>query len=448
MAHAGDNRLSETFFQIDQHQNTPDWWLHRAIGTNEPFVPSERKRVLISGAGIAGPVLAWWLHRLGFEPSIVELAPQFRTGGYMIDFWGKGLDLIERMGLLPEVIRRGYHIKEVRFVHSDGSRAGGFSTEPFQRATHSRFTSLPRSDLAEIIWRALPRSVETRFGDQVQRLERSGDAVRVLFSHSSAEIFDFVIGADGLHSGIRELTFGPKTSFETFLGYTFAAFTVTGYGPRTNDVYMTYGTPGRQASRISMRSDRTLMLFIWRDESSSLPTTDAKRRRLIQERFTGMGWECDRMLEALGGANDLYVDSVSQIHLPRWSNGHVALVGDAAWAPSFLAGEGCGLGIIGAYVLAVELGQSGGKLVAFDRYEQRLRSFIETKQRMASRFGGAFCPKTPLGLALRNWLASLLNVQPIARVALSSGLKDDIVFPPYPVGADTKLSRIPFAHVA
>ena len=146
-----------------------------------------------------------------------------------------------------------------------------------------------------------------------------------------------------------------------------------------------------------MREDKTLVLLIWRDERSSLPSTDEDRRALLKDRFAGMGWECDRMLEALDGATDLYVDSISQIHLPRWSDGRVALVGDAAWAPSFLAGEGCGLGIIGAYVLAGELARSGGDPVAFARYESRLRGFIEAKQKMATRFGGAFCPSTASG---------------------------------------------------
>lgn len=389
------------------------------------------KRVLISGAGVAGPALAWWLHRFGFEPSIVEIAPQFRTGGYMVDFWGKGFDLIERMGLLPEVERSGYRIREVRFVHADGSRAGGFSTESFQRATNGRFTSLPRSDLAGIIWRALPSSMQVRFGDEVARLEPEGDSVRVHFARSEADTFDLVIGADGLHSKMRELVFGPEDEFETFLGYAFAAFTVAGYGPRTTDTYMGYGVPGRHASRVSMRHDRTLVLLIWRDDSSSLPSTDASRRALLKDRFAGMGWETDRMLEALDGATDLYVDSISQIHLPRWSDGRVALVGDAAWAPSFLAGEGCGLGIMGAYVLAGELARSRGDPVAFARYESRLRGFIESKQRMATRFGGAFCPSTRFGVAFRNWVASLLNVQPIANLALSSELKDEIDLPDY-----------------
>ncbi|HEX4799665.1 MAG: FAD-binding domain [Myxococcales bacterium] len=390
-----------------------------------------RRKVLISGAGVAGPTLAWWLQHFGFEPSIVEIAPQFRTGGYMVDFWGKGFDLIERMGLLPEVERSGYRIKEVRFVHADGSRAGGFSTEGFQHATGGRFTSLPRSDLAGIVWRSLPSSVESRFGDEVVRLEPESDAVRVHFARSAAEKFDLVIGADGLHSRVRQLVFGSEDRFETFLGYAFAAFTVTGYGPRTTDTYLGHAVPGRSASRVSMRDDRTLILLIWREETSALPPTDKARRALLKERFAGMGWEADRMLEALDNADDLYVDSISQIHLPRWSDGRIALVGDAAWAPSFLAGEGCGLGIMGAYVLAGELARSDGDPVAFARYESRLRQFIESKQKKAARFGGAFCPSTRFGIMFRNWVASLLNVQPIANLALASELKDDIELPDY-----------------
>lgn len=388
-------------------------------------------KILISGAGVAGPTLAWWLHHFGLEPTIVEIAPQFRTGGYMVDFWGKGFDLVDRMGLLPEVRSKGYNIREVRFVHAGGSRAGGFSTDGFSRATGGRFTSLPRSDLADIIWRAVPSSVETRFGDQVTQIEQLGDAVRVQFANSSAESFDFVIGADGLHSKVRELIFGPEKKFETFLGYAFAAFTVTGYEPRTPDTYVGHGVPGRHASRVSMRDDRTLVLFIWRDHTPALPLTDEERRALLKNRFSGMGWETDRMLDALDSANDLYMDSISQIHLPRWSDGRIALVGDAAWAPSFLAGEGCGLGIIGAYVLAGELARSGGEPVAFDRYESRLREFIEAKQKKAARFGGAFCPSTRFGLILRNWIANLLNIRPIANLALSSELRDDIRIPDY-----------------
>ena len=409
---------------------------------------AQRKKVLISGAGIAGPTLAWWLHRFGFEPSIIEMAPRFRTSGYMIDFWGKGFDLIDQMGLLPEVDRAGYHVREVRFVRSDGTRAGGFSTEAFRRVTGGRFISLPRGALARIIWASLPGGISTRFGDEIVSMRPAGEGVHVKFARSAPATFDLAVGADGLHSRVRELLFGPEFRFERFLGYAFAAFTVEGYQPRTSDVYMMYGVPGCQAARFAMHGDRTLIMFLWRADDSQLPTNDSARRAMLRKRFGKLGWECPRMLDALGNTTDLYVDAVSQIHLPRWSAGRVALVGDAAWAPSFLAGEGCGLSIIGAYALAGELARSGGAPEAFVAYEQRVRKFMEGKQKMASRFGGAFVPRTRFGLTLRNWIASLLDLQPIATLALASGLKDDIELPDYETEIDAAVPRLRRAHVA
>jgi 2-polyprenyl-6-methoxyphenol hydroxylase-like FAD-dependent oxidoreductase len=348
----------------------------------------------------------------------------------MVDFWGKGYDLVERMGLLPEVLERGYHIREVRFVHSDGRRAAGFSTDPLWRGTQGRFTSIPRTDLAETIWNALPPGMEARFGDEIAAIEQDSDGVDVRFGEGAEERFDFVVGADGLHSRVRELIFGPEEKFETFLGYAFGAFTVRGYEPRTVDTYVSYGAPGQQVSRVSMRDDRTLILFIWRDEELSIPKSDDGRRALLVKRFKAMGWESERMLDALDRSDDLYVDSISQIHLPSWSSGRVALVGDAAWAPSFLAGEGSGLGIIGAYVLAGELSRQDGP-AAFAAYERRLRDFIDSKQEMASKFGGAFAPKTRFGLSFRNWVANILDIQVIANLALSGMLKDDVDLPDY-----------------
>lgn len=344
----------------------------------------------------------------------------------MIDFWGKGFDLIERMGLLPEVERAGYHIQEVRFVGSDGRRSGGFSTKPFWSLTGGRFTSLPRGELAKIIWNSLPDAIETRFGDEVVAIVNDGPRLRVEFARSEPALFDLVIGADGLHSRVRELLFGSESQFERFVGYSFAAFTADGYEPRATDVYVTYGFPRGSAARVAMRGGKTLILLLWREESPALPRGDDAKRALLRERFGRKAWELPRMIEALDRADDLYVDVVSQIRLPRWSCDGIALTGDAAWAPSFLAGEGCGLAIIGAYVLAGELARSRGERSAFHAYEQKLRPFMESKQKMAARFGAAFVPETAFGVGFRNRIASLLNIQPFANAAISSGLKDNI----------------------
>jgi 2-polyprenyl-6-methoxyphenol hydroxylase-like FAD-dependent oxidoreductase len=392
---------------------------------------SNGKRILISGAGIAGPALAWWLDHFGFEPSIVELAPEFRSGGYMVDFWGKGFDIVEQMGLREEVERTGYHVREVCFVGKEGDRAGSFSTEPFWSATGGRFTSIPRGDLAQIVWGSLGGRVRARFGDEIESLDDRGDKVEVMFASGDSDSFDMVIGADGLHSRVRELLFGPEARFERFLGFAFAAFTVEGYEPRTPNVYMMYGVPGRQAARFAMRGGRTLVLFIWRAGSPALPHSDSDTRALLRRTYVGAGWECPQMLEDLNRSDDLYVDAVSQIRLEPWSKGRCALVGDAAWAPSFLAGEGSGLGIIGAYALAGELALANGDPRAFASYHQRLGEFMRSKQDMATKLGGAFVPATAFGLWFRNHVASLLNLKPLAGLALGAGLRDDIDLPDY-----------------
>ena len=189
-------------------------------------------RILISGAGIAGPTLAFWLAHYGFTPTIVEAASRLRTGGYVIDFWGAGFDIAARMGLLPQIKQKGYMFREVRAVNESGQRVAGFPAAAFFRMSHGRFVSLPRGDLSALIFGKIEGKVETVFGDSVNRIEQTEKSVRVTFESGGVREFDLVIGADGLHSRVRELVFGAEDRFEKFLGYKAAAFQVEGYSPR------------------------------------------------------------------------------------------------------------------------------------------------------------------------------------------------------------------------
>ncbi|HEY2381213.1 MAG TPA: FAD-dependent monooxygenase, partial [Terriglobia bacterium] len=173
-------------------------------------------RVLISGAGIAGTTLAYWLAQYGFETTIVEKAPRLRAGGYIIDFWGAGFDIADRMGLLPEIRDKGYVVREVRVVDRSGKRVAGFPVEAFSRATRGRYISLPRSDLAACIFGKIDGRVEAIFGDSVTKIEQTEKAVRVSFDRGPEREFEIVIGADGLHSEIRKLVFGPQDRFEKY----------------------------------------------------------------------------------------------------------------------------------------------------------------------------------------------------------------------------------------
>ena len=238
-------------------------------------------RILISGAGIAGPSLAYWLNRYGFTPTLVEKSPALRTGGYIIDFWGAGFDIAERIGLLPEITREGYVVRELRVVNRSGEKVAGFPANVFARSAGGRYISLPRGDLAASIFGKIEGKVETIFGNSVISIEQTEGSVHVAFESGPAREFDLVIGADGLHSKVRELVFGPQSQFEKYLGYQVAAFEVPGYRPRDELVYVMYTQVGQQVARFAMSGDRTMFLLTFAAGAGEAPeygTCKPKRR--------------------------------------------------------------------------------------------------------------------------------------------------------------------------
>jgi len=388
-------------------------------------------RVLISGAGIAGPTLAYWLDRYGFDTTIVENAPRLRTGGYVIDFWGTGFEVASRMQLLDEIKRHGYAVEKVTVVGRTGKTAAGFPAAAFARATLGRYVSLPRGDLAALIFASIESRVETIFGDSISTIAEAGHGVRVTFSTGVEREFDLVVGADGLHSRVRELVFGPENRFERFLGYKAAAFAIDGYRPRDELIYVMYTEVGRQVARFAMRDDRTMFLFIFADadpESGDL----AAQKELLRQRFGGGGWECPSVLDALDRSGEFYFDRVSQIQMDVWSQGRVVLVGDAAHCVSLLAGQGSALAMAGAYILAGELHRAGGDYAAaFQRYQAIFEPLVRAKQEAALGFAGAFAPKSRFRLWLRNRIFNMLRIGWIADLAVGRDLADRISLPDY-----------------
>jgi 2-polyprenyl-6-methoxyphenol hydroxylase-like FAD-dependent oxidoreductase len=396
-------------------------------------VATSQRTALISGIGIAGPALAFWMLRAGIVPTLIEKAPRLRTGGYVVDFWGVGYDIAERMGILPDILRAGYHVRELRFVDRQGAAVGGFDTQVLRDATGGRFISLPRSELSAALYRAVETEVETILGDSISRIEERRDGVLVRFEHGPPRRFDLVIGADGLHSRVRELVFGPEFMFEESLGYDVAAFEVESYRPRDEDVYVAYSLPGRQIGRFAMRDDRTLFLLVLTHTANSpeVPADAASVKAHLHARFANAGWESADILAAMDRCPQIYFDRVSQIHLDCWSVGPIALVGDAAVAPSLLAGQGCALAIIAAYVLAGELAR-GNVDDALARYERRLRPFLLSKQGAARRFAQSFAPRTRFGIFARNQITKAFRVPAIAHWALGRTLRDRLALPDYP----------------
>lgn len=392
-------------------------------------------RVAINGVGIAGPTLAYWLQKLGHEVLLIEESPELRRGGYTIDFWGVGYDIAERMGLLPRIGELGFQMNEVRYVDRRGRRNGGFPVDIFRRLTAGRFIEIARSDLAAIIYEALEGKVETIFSDSVAAIEDTGDSVRVSFDHAAPRTVDLVVGADGLHSRVRELAFGPAADFEVQLGYYVAAFEVEGYRPRDKLVFVTHAIAGRQVSRLSSPHDRTLFLFVFRHEylSAGSSVQNKGSKELLRTVFADVGWECPQILAAMEDVEDVYFDRVSQIRMEHWTKGRTALIGDAAACVSLLGGEGTGLAIIEAYVLAGELSEfPSNHTQAFTNYESRLRTFLRQKQESAAKFASSFLPESSLGVTFRNQVSRLLRIPFMARLLIGRAVRDDFEIPDYP----------------
>ncbi|HEY6223889.1 MAG TPA: FAD-binding domain [Gemmatimonadales bacterium] len=400
-------------------------------------------KVAINGIGVAGPTLAYWLQQYGHEPVLFEKAPALRTGGYLIDFWGLGYEIAERMGVIGDLLERSYRMKRMRMVDADGEKFAGIDVEPLRAQANGRFISLARGDLVSALFGACG-GVSAHFGVWIAGLEPEQRGVRVVLSNGRREMFDVVVGADGVHSLVRELAFGQQTLFETLLGCHVAAFRLPGYPARNELTYVSHTATKRHVARVALRDNETLVLLVCRsellaEEATKEEATTEQQKAALRRAFGGMGWELPEILDRMDRIDELYFDRASQVHLPCWSSDRVALIGDAAACPSLLAGEGTGLAMIEAYVLAGELSEAKGDYQrAFEAYESRLRQFVIAKQKAAARLRSFFAPRTALSLWVRNLAARAMSVPFLAKRLAGGAMRDDLELPQYEVSPTAK----------
>jgi 2-polyprenyl-6-methoxyphenol hydroxylase-like FAD-dependent oxidoreductase len=391
-------------------------------------------KVAINGAGIAGTALAYWLGRQGHEVLLVENAPELRKGGFVLNLWGLGYDAIERMGLLPKLLELQHHSDELRLVDHRGRTRGGYPSSVLLKLANGRMATLARSDIAAAIYGSLDGNVETLFGNSISTINDDGIRVRIDFEHSAAREVDLVIGADGLHSRVRQLTFGPDANFEYPMGCHVASFEVAGYRLRNGKAYVAYTAPGRYLARFPLCDDRMLFFVLVRDEylNGRTPASNAERKASLTHALTGIGWESAAILSAVERADDIYFDSISQIRMDTWSKGKVALIGDAAACPSLIAGEGAGFALAEAYVLAGELHRHGGDTeAAMNRYQRRLKAVIARKQMHAESLVDSFVPRTELGVRIRDYATLLMRLPIFPKILMGRYFHDEIALPDY-----------------
>ncbi|WP_370947298.1 FAD-dependent monooxygenase [Amycolatopsis sp. cg5] len=361
-----------------------------------------KKRVLISGASVAGPSVAYWLHRYGFETTVVERAPELRPGGSAVDFRGAQVEILRQMGVLDEIKAHETGMGEVTVVDRDGQPLLKMPGEFM-----SGEVEIMRGDLARVLYDATRENTEYVFGDWITGMTETATGVDVTFARGEDRTFDFVIGADGAHSGVRALLFGPEEQFATHGGCYLAGYSGTNrLGLDRTGVW--YNEPGRGVMVTSYGVG-----FAFTSDVLSYDRQDIEQqKKLVHERFVDVGWKTPELLEDLHDANDLYFAAVGQIHLDRWHHGRVALVGDAAWSAG-PGGSGTGTAMLGAYVLAGELATQADHREAFAEFERQLRPSAKIGHGQAKRAGSFLAPGSRSGIWQRNLMCKVMFAGPI-----------------------------------
>ena len=396
------------------------------------------RTVLISGAGIAGPTLAYWLHRHGFTPTVVEIAPGLRPGGQTVDLRGAGRAVVERMGLMAQARQRCVPQQGLAYVDATGRHLAEMTVDDFDGDGIISELEILRGDLGALLYEATAGDVEYLFGRHLVDLQDGADEVRATFDDGTVRTFDLVVGTDGPHSGVRRLTFGPEERYVRPLGGYTAWFTapdevgLDGWFEMYNE---------RGGLVVSMRPDtvpgqaKAGLSFV------SEPLTYDRRdvpaqRRLLADRFAGVGGQAPALLRAAATANDFYFDAITQVRMDRWSTGRIALVGDAGYCPSPLTGMGTSLGLVGAYLLAGQLALAHGDHErAFAEYERLLRPYVARGQELPPGGMKGYAPTSGLVIRSRAVSMRLMVSRPLRGLLkrLFFSHAEAIELPDYPV---------------
>ncbi|MBB2949464.1 FAD-dependent monooxygenase [Sphingobacterium sp. JUb56] len=374
----------------------------------------EKRTVLVSGASIAGPALAFWLHRFGFDVTIVERAEELRLGGQNIDVRDEAQKVVQLMGLEDEIRAANTGELGIRFVDVNNhtlaefpKTTGGFGTAELE---------ILRGDLAQVFFNATKDNIPYIFGDQILALVEDKDKVNVTFKNSTPRSFDLVIAADGIRSSTRKLIFGDEPVIK-YIGVYCSYLTIPRIDSDTSWAYW-YNAP--ESRVLNLRPDNvgtTRASFSFLSPEKGYEKLSLQEQKgILKQKFADAGWQAPRLLQGLEESKDVYFDSISQVKAPRWTNGRCAMVGDAAYCPTPMSGMGASLSIVGAYVLAGELSRHQNHQDAFEAYEKLMRPYVEDIQNLPPGVPWLAHPKTKFGIKVFNTVLGIASSKLVKKI--------------------------------
>jgi 2-polyprenyl-6-methoxyphenol hydroxylase-like FAD-dependent oxidoreductase len=393
-------------------------------------------RVLISGSSIAGPACALWLHRAGAEVTVVEKSRAPRPGGHAVDVRGVARQVVEWMGIREAIRARQVDERGWALVDHRNRTMGRMSADAFGGEGIVAEIEIARGDLAEVLRDATASFTDYRYGDRITAMDQDRDGVDVTFASGLRERYDLVIGADGVHSGVRSLAFGPDAEHVRYLGLYSAYFTVTDPGDLDN-WYLMYNEPGGLVAGLRPERGGTAKAHLgFREPVARYERLSRdEEKRVVAERLAGARWKVPELLAQMPDAPDFFFDSINQVRVKRWWRGRIALVGDAGYCGSPLAGLGTSMSLVGAYVLAGELATGKDPETAFAAYQNEMAGYVATGMELPPGGAAGMAPMSGLLIRARAMSVSMMTRWPMRNMmAKQAGKADAITLKDYRLG--------------